>query len=156
MFLVHLLTNAALSVYFLQRVFGLNLCFYQSARTVNDHQSYLKRILSSIDNFSLEWMFHFKCNSSCARPSRRFSYTEEHNASLVHNTIIEFVISAVYYYLLVQQSFPSLDLFPHGQIIFAVLWKKSAFRFILQMCHDCCDHMIGRGEGALRVARVYC
>ena len=93
-------------------------------------------------------MFHFKCNSSCARPSRRFSYTEEHNASLVHNTIIEFVISAVYYYLLVQQSFPSLDLFPHGQIIFAVLWKKSAFRFILQMCHDCCDHMIGRGEGA--------
>ena len=101
-------------------------------------------------------MFHFKCNSSCARPSRQLSYTEEHNASLVHNTIIEFVISAVYYYLLVQQSFPSLDLFPHGQIIFVVLWKKSAFRFMLQMCHDYCDHMIGRGEGALLVARVYC
>ena len=50
---------------------------------------------------------------------------EGHNASLVQNTITIFVIPAVYYDLLVQQSFPSLDLFPHGQIIFAVLWKKS-------------------------------
>ena len=49
----------------LQRVFGLNFCFFQSAKIVNEHRSYQKRILLSIDSFSAERMFHRKFVFHC-------------------------------------------------------------------------------------------
>ena len=56
---VRVLTKAAHSAFLLQRVFGLNIYFYRSAKTANDHRSYQKRILLSINNFSAEWVFHY-------------------------------------------------------------------------------------------------
>ena len=127
MFLVNFLNNPLIQYAF----YSVYLCYLYAF--INQPRQSVTTALIQSESFNLLTISVLRGCSIVNLSSIASTYCEAIQPSSVQNTIIVFVIPAVSYGPFAHHSLHSKDLFRKGQIIFAVLWKKSIFRFILQL-----------------------